>query len=127
MRQLEARRPDIEVTGAVPAIRPWLERALALVVPIREGGGTRFKVLEAMAAGVPVVSTPKGVEGLDLVPGREVLVADEPADLARLAVRLWHDPAWAAAIAARARNVVESRHSYTNAADAIRDALRARR
>ena len=121
-----ARRADIEVPGTVPSVRPWLERALAVVVPLREGGGTRFKILEAMAAGVPVVSTPKGIEGLDLVPGREALVGEDPTDLARLTVGLWHDADGGTAMAACARAVVELHHSYANAADRIRAALLAR-
>ncbi len=123
LREQAACRSDIEVTGAVPSVRPWLERALALVVPLREGGGTRFKILEAMAAGVPVVSTPKGIEGLELVPGRDVLVGDMPADLARLAAELWDDPAGSARLAARAREVVETHYSRSRAADRIRVAL----
>ena len=123
LRDQADRRSDIEVTGTVPSIQPWLERALAVVVPLREGGGTRFKILEAMAAGVPVVSTPKGVEGLDLVSGQEVLVGDTPAELAQLTAQLWRDPTKGASIAGRARAAVEGHHSYANAAEHIRAAL----
>ena len=87
------------------------------------GAGTRFKIIEAMAAGVPVVSTPKGIEGLELVPGRDVLVGDMPADLARLAAELWDDPEGSARLAARAREVVETHYSRRRAADRIRVAL----
>ena len=120
LREQAARRSDIEVTGTVASVRPWLERAFAVVVPLREGGGTRFKVLEAMAAGVPVVSTQKGIEGLGLVSGREVLVGDGPAELARLTVEVWHDPARSAELVERARAVVETQHSLASAADHIR-------
>jgi len=69
--------PGVRVTGSVPDVRPWYAGALAAVVPLRTGGGTRLKILEAIAAGVPVVSTPLGAEGLDVVDGESVLLADE--------------------------------------------------
>jgi polysaccharide biosynthesis protein PslH len=74
--------PGIEVTGTVPDVRPYYREAVAVVVPLRVGGGTRLKILEAMAAGVPVVSTTLGAEGLDVEPGRDLLTADTPASMA---------------------------------------------
>jgi sugar transferase (PEP-CTERM/EpsH1 system associated) len=71
--------PGIEVTGTVPDVRPYYREALAAIVPLRTGGGTRLKILEAMAAGVPVVSTPLGAEGLDVTPDENIILAD-PAD-----------------------------------------------
>jgi glycosyltransferase involved in cell wall biosynthesis len=68
--------PGIEVTGTVPDVRPYYREALAAVVPLRTGGGTRLKILEAMAAGVPVVSSPLGAEGLTVTPGSDILIAD---------------------------------------------------
>ncbi len=65
----------VEVTGTVPDVRPYYREAVAAVVPLRVGGGTRLKILEAMAAGVPVISTPLGAEGLDLSPGKDILIA----------------------------------------------------
>lgn len=72
--------PGVQVTGTVPDVRPWYRDALAAVVPLRTGGGTRLKILEAMAAGVPVVSTPLGAEGLDVTDGNEIMLtsADDP-------------------------------------------------
>jgi polysaccharide biosynthesis protein PslH len=66
----------VEVTGTVADIRPYYREALAVVIPLLTGGGTRLKVLEAMAAGVPVISTSQGVEGLDLRPREHFLPAD---------------------------------------------------
>jgi glycosyltransferase involved in cell wall biosynthesis len=66
----------IEVTGTVPDVRPYYRDALAAIVPLRTGGGTRLKALEAMAAGVPVISTQLGVEGLAVAPGQDILIAD---------------------------------------------------
>jgi sugar transferase (PEP-CTERM/EpsH1 system associated) len=68
--------PGVKVAGMVPDVRPFYRGALAAVVPLRTGGGTRLKILEAMAAGVPVVSTPLGAEGLEVVPGENVLLAE---------------------------------------------------
>lgn len=71
--------PGVEVTGTVPDVRPFYRDALAAVVPLRTGGGTRLKILEAMAAGVPVVSSTLGAEGLAVTPGTDLLIA-EPDD-----------------------------------------------
>jgi len=70
-----AELPGVHVTGTVPDVRPYYREALAAIVPLRTGGGTRLKILEAMAASVPVVSTPLGAEGLDVTPGRDILIA----------------------------------------------------
>jgi glycosyltransferase involved in cell wall biosynthesis len=66
----------VEVTGTVADIRPYYREALAVVVPLRTGGGTRLKIIEAMAAGLPVVSTSLGAEGLELRPPEHFLAAD---------------------------------------------------
>ncbi|MCU1337775.1 MAG: hypothetical protein JWO19_3356, partial [Bryobacterales bacterium] len=65
----------VTVTGTVPDVRPFYRDALAAIVPLRTGGGTRLKILEAMAAGVPVVSTPLGAEGLAVTSGKNILLA----------------------------------------------------
>jgi len=72
--------PSIEVTGTVPDVRPFYREAAAAVVPLRIGGGTRLKILEAMAAGVPVISTTLGAEGLEVHPGRNILIAHTEAE-----------------------------------------------
>jgi sugar transferase (PEP-CTERM/EpsH1 system associated) len=78
----------VTVTGRVDDVRPALHEAAVAVVPLRIGGGTRLKIFEAMAAGTPVVSTTVGAEGLPAVPGRHLLVADEPDTFARAVVTL---------------------------------------
>lgn len=67
--------PGVAVAGSVPDVRPYYRGALAAIVPLLSGGGTRLKILEAMAAGVPVISTPLGAEGLDLSDGEHLLLA----------------------------------------------------
>jgi glycosyltransferase involved in cell wall biosynthesis len=71
---------NVEVTGTVADIRPFYSEAIAAIVPLRVGGGTRLKILEAMAAGVPVVSTPLGAEGLAVSPGADILIAKKDED-----------------------------------------------
>jgi sugar transferase (PEP-CTERM/EpsH1 system associated) len=76
LRELAARNSAVEVTGTVADVRPYLERAAICVVPLRVGGGTRLKLYEAMAMGVPVVSTAIGAEGLPLRHDEHLLIAD---------------------------------------------------
>ncbi|MCZ2147300.1 MAG: glycosyltransferase [Bryobacterales bacterium] len=83
-----ANLPGITVTGTVEDVRPYYHKALAMVAPLRIGGGTRLKILEAMAAGVPVVSTSLGAEGLNLEPETDFLPADSPGEMARQVMRL---------------------------------------
>jgi glycosyltransferase involved in cell wall biosynthesis len=71
---------NVEVTGTVEDIRPYYGEAIAAIVPLHTGGGTRLKILEAMAAGVPVVSTPLGAEGLAVSPGVDILIAGKDED-----------------------------------------------
>jgi glycosyltransferase involved in cell wall biosynthesis len=82
----------VELHGSVPDVRPFLARAGMLVVPLRIGGGSRLKILEALAAGVPVVSTRVGAEGLDLEPGRHLDVVEGVEELAEAVVRACRDP-----------------------------------
>ncbi|HET9508951.1 MAG TPA: glycosyltransferase family 4 protein [Gaiellaceae bacterium] len=109
-----ARRVGGGVTLAadVPDVLPYLHRARALVVPLRSGSGTRLKVLEALAAGVPVVSTSFGVAGLDVRDGHDVLIGDTPADLAAQAVRVLSDDGLAAGLSESGRRLVERRYDW---------------
>jgi sugar transferase (PEP-CTERM/EpsH1 system associated) len=75
-------RPEVEITGAVEDVRPYLYSAAVYVIPLRIGGGTRFKALEAMAARKATVSTSLGVEGIGVTSGKEMLIADAPQAMA---------------------------------------------
>jgi polysaccharide biosynthesis protein PslH len=89
------RSDSVEVTGFVKDVRPFMWAASLFVVPLRMGGGTRFKIVEAMAAGVPVVSTRLGAEGIPVGDGRELLLADDPEAFAGAVGRIFSDPALA--------------------------------
>lgn len=82
---------EVNVTGRVEDPVPYYERSRLAVVPLRGGGGSRLKILEAMALGRPVVSTSLGREGLSLQDGHEILTADEPGEFAKAVVRLLED------------------------------------
>ncbi|HEY7063561.1 MAG TPA: glycosyltransferase [Chloroflexota bacterium] len=113
LRALAARQPGLVVTGAVPDVQPYLARAAVYVVPMRMGSGTRLKVLEAMAVGVPVVSTRLGMEGIAARAGEHTLQAETPAAFARAVLRLLDAPALAAALAQRARALAASHYDWT--------------
>jgi glycosyltransferase involved in cell wall biosynthesis len=105
--------PGVTVTGRVPDLRPWLERATVFVAPLRLGGGMRGKVLEAMAMRRAVVSTAVGVAGLDARDGREVLIANGAADFAAKTIRLVQDRSLRERIAAAGQALVRERYDWT--------------
>lgn len=94
---------QVRVEGLVADVRPFLERAAALVIPLRIGGGTRLKLVEAAAMGCPVISTPVGAQGLAFRHGEHLLLADDEAGFASAVLDTLGDPAAARARAARAR------------------------
>ena len=112
----------IVVTGYVDDVRPYLERAEAYVVPLRIGGGTRVKALQAMAMGVPIVSTRVGCEGLNVEHGRHVLLADTPDEFAGSVVRLLHDGRLRASLAHDAAAFVRD-YAWSRVGDVLNDAF----
>ncbi len=121
---LAFRSPRVEVTGRVDDLRPHLSSAAVTIVPLRIGGGTRFKILEAMAMARPVVSTSLGAEGIDAQPGRDILIADDPATLAAALGRVLDTPALGVEMGARGRALVEERYSWTAASMRLETFLR---
>ena len=87
-----------------------------MVVPLRLGGGTRLKIVEAMAMGKAIVSTTLGAEGIDAVPGRDILVEDQPPAFADAVLRLLAEPSLAARIGRSARKLAVDRYSWSEAA-----------
>ena len=102
----------ITVTGAVSSVQPYLEKANVVVVPIRYGGGTRLKILEAMGHGRAVVSTSVGVEGIDARPEEHLLIADGPDSFAQACLRLTRDSRLRARLTAAAYRLVRTRYEW---------------
>ncbi len=111
--------PRIELTGFVSDLRPHLAAAAAVVVPLRLGGGTRLKIVEAMAMGKAVVSTALGAEGIEAVRGRDILIEDEPGGFADAVSRLLTEPDLAARIGQSARRLAVERYAWSGAAQAL--------
>jgi glycosyltransferase involved in cell wall biosynthesis len=109
--------PGVEVVGEVPDVRPFLERSAVSIVPLRAGGGSRLKILEAFAHGRPVVSTTVGAEGLTAVNGRDLLLADEPVAFAEAIARLLADAARRRELAAAGRRLVEAEYGWQRIAE----------
>lgn len=122
--QLGEKNPSIIVTGDVDDIRPFLAQASVFVVPIRIGGGTRLKIFEAMAVGNPVVSTTIGAEGLPVVDGKDVLLADDPLFFSECIVRLLNDRTLAKLLGVAARRKVEENFSWKKVANNFLEAIR---
>ncbi len=98
---------DVLVEGSVPSVRPYLDRAFATAIPLRAGSGTRIKILEAWAAGVPVIASRIAAEGLPYSDGKDLILAEEPGEFARGLVRLWRDQQLAETLAREGRRTVE--------------------
>jgi glycosyltransferase involved in cell wall biosynthesis len=118
--------PGVEVTGGVEDVRPHLAEATALAVPLDVGGGTRLKILEAFAAGLPVVSSAIGCEGLEVHDDTHLLIA-ERAQFAERLQTLLDDRDRAAAMAERARELARARYDWAvigrTAANAVTDVI----
>ena len=105
-------REDVTLTGWVEDVRPYIAGAAVYVVPLRMGGGTRLKVLEAMAMGKPIVSTSLGCEGFDVADGRELRVADTVEAFAATVLELLEDEPQRARLGRTARRFVETHYGW---------------
>lgn len=104
---------SIEVLGWIPSVEPELAHARAVVVPLLHGAGVKRKVLQPMMAGTPVVTTPMGAEGLDIVAGTHALVADGPGDFAAAITRILVDDELWRRLADAGAQLVEAHHRPT--------------
>ena len=104
--------PAITLTGWVEEVQPYIAGATVYVIPIRMGGGTRLKLLEAMAMERPVVSTRLGAEGFPVRDGVELLLADAPEAFAEAVVALLHDPARRRALGQAGRRFVQAHYDW---------------
>jgi polysaccharide biosynthesis protein PslH len=114
----------LTLTGHLPDIRPAIAESAVCVVPLRIGGGTRLKILQAMALGTPVVSTSKGAEGLAVTPGVDILIGDTAEEFASHVLRLLSDPGLRGTIAAEARALVRDRYTWTQSGATLDEVVR---
>ncbi|MEM1082948.1 MAG: glycosyltransferase family 4 protein [Verrucomicrobiota bacterium] len=125
---LEASEGDdsIVVTGGVPSVLPYLKGAGIVTIPLSLGSGTRLKILEAFAAGAPVVSTAKGCEGLDVTDRKELRICESDEAIADAAIELWNRPETRNAQCAAALDLVKEGYSWPVAAKQIAASLATR-
>ena len=109
---LALKSTKVQVTGRVPDVRPYYENAHVVIVPLFAGGGTRLKILEAMALGRPVVSTTIGAEGLDLIPGQHLLIADSAQDFRKSIEMLIKDQSLREGIISSGRDCVVASYDW---------------
>jgi glycosyltransferase involved in cell wall biosynthesis len=102
----------VHVTGWVEDVLPYYMRASLMIVPLRAGGGTRLKILEAMALGRTVVSTSIGCEGLDVVDGEHIMIADDPREFAEKTIALLTDNALCMRLTQNARDLVCKQYDW---------------
>jgi glycosyltransferase involved in cell wall biosynthesis len=117
-------RPGVRFLGEVPDIRPYVRGAAAVIVPIRIGGGTRLKVLEALAMGRPIVSTPVGCEGVAVRDGEHLLIADDGPAFASNIFEVFENPALRDALGRAGRRLAEKRYSWDLAGERLQSLYR---
>ena len=117
--ELSKRDPSVIVTGRVEDVRPYMEEAAVYIVPLRIGGGTRLKIYEAMAMEKPIVSTSIGAEGLPVIDGEEIVLADTPESFADAVVKLLNDQNLANEIGQKAATRVRREFGWDTVADSF--------
>jgi len=105
-------QPGVVFTGYVADVRPVVARSRVSIAPLLRGGGTRLKVLEAMALGTPVVATSKGAEGIEAEPGRDLWIADDPVAFAEAVLRLLEDDGLYRRLRENGRRLVRERYDW---------------
>lgn len=117
-------RPGVKVTGEVPDVRPYVRQAAAFVVPLRSGGGTRLKILQAMALGCPVISTRIGAEGLEVAHDETLLFADDAAQFQQQLERLFESQDLRQRIVNQGRELVTGRYEWQGCLLGLEDLYR---
>ena len=123
LRDLAAGTPNIQLTGWVEDIRPYLAKRAVCIVPLRIGGGTRLKIYEAMSMAKPVVSTSIGAEGLPVKNGEHLLLADTPSSFAEKIIQLLGDALGREELGRRARLLVEQNYSWATVSSGFAQVL----
>lgn len=120
--QLGREHADVTVTGSVPDVRAHVWGSSVFAVPIRMGAGTRLKILEAFAMGIPAVSTSLGAEGIEYRDGSDILIADDPAAMARAIRSLFGDPALRAKLSASALRLAHGTYDWNTVGERLLEA-----
>ena len=115
--------PGIVITGSVADVRPYLAAASLMVVPLLQGGGTRLKILEAFAAGCPVVSTAKGAEGLAARDGEHLLVRNSIEEIVAGVCQLWSEPSLCEKLTRAAYKLVQAEYSWSAVGQRVEKAV----
>ncbi|HUN07083.1 MAG TPA: glycosyltransferase [Aggregatilineales bacterium] len=113
--------PSLTVTGYVDDPLPYLQDASMMIVPLKAGGGMRVKILNALAQGIPMVTTTVGCEGIAVTPDKDILIADEPAAFAEASLRLLTDADLNQRISQNGRDMVMRRYDYREAVKPLDD------
>ena len=113
------REPNVELHADVEDVRPYLARSAVMAVPLRIGGGSRLKILESIASGLPVVSTRIGCEGLIFESGRDLSVVESEDQMAAALVETIRNPARAAEMVRRGRTVIDAHYDWSRLADRL--------
>jgi polysaccharide biosynthesis protein PslH len=103
--------PDITITGKLPSVLPYLKNADVVLVPLRFESGTRFKILEAGACGIPIVSTTLGAEGIPVLHEKDIMIADTPEDFATSIIWILRNKEKAQELAGNCRKLIEEKYS----------------
>lgn len=103
---------NIEVTGFIPDAGSVIAQSKVFVVPLLAGGGMRVKILDAWLWGIPLVSTGIGAEGIDINPGKDILIADDPSEFAQHVITVLKDPVFAAQMVKNGRQTVETHYNW---------------
>lgn len=114
-----AKHPNVKLAGLVEDIRPDVDAAAAYIVPLRIGGGTRLKILDALSMSKAIISTSVGCEGLDVEDGKTIVIADTPDAFAQAIVKVLAEPVWADTIGQQGRQLVESRYDWAAVAKTL--------
>ena len=122
LEEIAAADDRVKLHGFVPDVRPYFAGATVAVCPVRDGGGTRIKILDALAQGIPMVSTTIGAEGIDVSPEQDVLIADSPEEFARQIGRVFDDPTLRAMLSRNGRQLAVSRYSWDALAGCLTEA-----
>jgi glycosyltransferase involved in cell wall biosynthesis len=107
-----AKHPQVQVTGTVPDVRPYLQQATLAVAPLRYAVGIQNKVLEAMACATPVVTTPQVLTSISAKPGIDIMIGEDASGFAQAVLALLADPQRRSAMQTASRRYVEENHSW---------------